>query len=92
MPDDPDTSALAADDAPELAYGVEAWLRDLAILRDTLQTVRDQRGSAHLEEWAAVRYGIDHVTLRDFLAFDGTIESVTERMMSAFQRVVNPLG
>ena len=89
MDRDLDASGASADDLAELADAVEVWLREMTILRDTLETMQAQRGSAYLNEWAAVTVGIDHLTLRDVLAFDGTIDTVTERMLDAFARIVH---
>jgi hypothetical protein len=42
--------------------------------------------------WRMRAVAIDRATLADFLAFDGDLASVTDRMMAAFVRVVSALN
>jgi hypothetical protein len=83
-------NARLHDTLAELAAATDEWIAGLNRLRDTLQAMEIEVGSVAFEEaWEDV--GVDRATLDDFLAFDGRLESVTDRMMATFIRVVGAL-
>ena len=75
----------------ELADAAEVFVQELTSLRETLHELQDHIGPAALAARMRVA-GIDRATLADFLAFDGDLASVTDRMMAAFVQVVSALN
>ena len=75
----------------ELADAAELFVQELTSLRDTLHELQDHIGPAALEA-QMLAAGVDRATLADFLAFDGDLASVTDRMMAAFVRVVSAVN
>jgi hypothetical protein len=61
-----------------------------AILWAVASVVVSPRPSA--VPWRRRAAGVDRATLADFLAFDGDLASVTDRMMAAFVRVVSAVN
>ncbi len=76
----------------ELADATEVFAEELTILAATLHALQAELGPAAFEAWALVTVGLDRATLDDFLAFDGNLARVTDRMLAAFERVVSALN
>lgn len=79
------------DDLDELAAAVDAWLAELTTLAMTLREMQTTMLPVDFEAWI-VAAGLDMETADDFVAFDGTLESVTDRMLAAMQRIVAALS
>ncbi len=91
MADEPDADDQLHAALHELADAAEVFVQELTSLRETLHELQDHIGPAALEA-QMLAAGVDRATLADFLAFDGDLASVTDRMMAAFVRVVSALN
>jgi hypothetical protein len=91
MANQPDADDQLHDALHELADAAEAFVQELTSVRDTLHELQDHIGPAALEA-QMLAAGVDRATLADFLAFDGDLAHVTDRMMAAFVRVVSALN
>ena len=76
----------------ELASAAEVWVAHLTQLAETLQAMQAQLPPGELETWALATAGLDPATLANFLAFDGTLNSVTDRMLAHMQRVASGIN
>ncbi len=92
MGSEPDADEQLHDALHELADAAESFVEDLTILTATLRDLQAGLGPAAFEEWPQVTAGLDQATRDDFLALDGDLASVTDRMMAAFVRVVGALN
>ena len=91
MADEPDPDDQLHDALHELADAAEVLVKELTCLRETLHELQAHIGPAALEA-QMLAAGVDSATLADFLAFDGDLANVTDRMMAAFVRVVIALN
>jgi hypothetical protein len=87
----PDADNQLHDALHELAEAAEVFVQELTCLRETLHELQAHIGPAALEA-QMLAAGVDSATLADFLAFDGDLANVTDRMMAAFVRVVIALN
>jgi hypothetical protein len=91
MANEPDPDDQLRDALHELADAAEVFVQELTRLRETLHALQAHVGPAALEAQMRAA-GIDRATLSDFLAFDGDLASVTDRMMATFVQVVSALN
>ena len=86
---DADASEHAALEA--LVGAIDDWLSDLTTLGATLNEMQATMLPVDFEAWTLAA-GLDLDTVHEFIAFDGTLTSVTDRMLAALQRVVAALN
>ena len=71
---------------------VDAWLMRTAALAEGLRAVTGTRTAGEVESCVLLTFSIDRRTLKDFVAFDGTIDTVTDRMLAYFHRRASGLN
>ncbi len=78
--DETNLSRLAVD----IRHHADRLLSDLAAQRDHLREARGVLTPEQFREWALVELGMDEPTLHDFIAFDGSLDSITDHMTRYF--------
>ena len=87
-----DRHARVRDVLEPYAIQVDVWLNRTHVLAEALRAGRATGRAQELESWLLVTYGMEKRTLEDFVAFDGTIDSVTDRMLTYFQQMASVLN
>lgn len=72
--------------ANELHNTVDTVLETMMVMRKRLREVQATLGPVQFNQWAKDALDLDEATARDFLAFDGTMQSITDRIISYFER------
>ena len=72
--------------ANELHNTVDTLLDTVLIMRQKLREVQAGLTAEQFMRWAGRALDLDAATARDFLAFDGTMGGITDRMIRYFER------
>src|SRR3712207_3302860 len=89
---DADAADSLHDGLDALAGEVEVWLQQMTQLASALRQLQAAVSPGEFEAWGLATYDMDAATLYDFMRFDGTLSSVTDRMLACCQRIVSTLN
>ncbi len=74
--------------AADIRRRSDEMLRNLVGQRDDLRELQKRMTPQQFKGWALNELGMDDATLRDFLAFDGTTDGVTEPIQRYFMNII----
>lgn len=75
--------------AAEIRQRSAEMLKSMTMQSENLRDVQKHMTPRQFKEWALTELGLDELTLRDMLTFDGTIEGISERMTRWLMNIIS---
>ena len=79
----------SGDIAAEIQRCLTQTLQSLVQIQTDLLSVQQRLTPGQFRQWAITEAGLDAATLKDFLAFNGRLEGMTEHMLRWFMTLVD---